>query len=278
MAGFNGQIVLANNIQIDGSQSGSGDFSANGQLLIGGVASPNMAVGIPTASNGVALTLGQNSLAVAGVNATDAVVGVVELATDAETIAGTDSVRGVVPSGLAAKLGAQTANAIPYAAGPTAAMAYLGPLTDGQLIIGSTGAAPVAAQLIAGAGTTISAGPGTITISSTASGDNWTAISASQTLSPNNSYLCVAPGGALSLALPAVAAQFTRITVALEDATSFVITQGAGQQIRLGSQLTTAGAAGSLASTAQGDVVSLVCSVADTKWIVDSAVGNLTLV
>ena len=277
MAGFNGQIVLANNIQVDGSQSGSGDFNANGQLLIGGVAAPNMAVGIPTASNGVALTLGQNSLAVAGVNATDAVVGVVELATNAETIAGTDSVRAVVPSGLAAKLGAQTLNAVPYGAGSSAAMNWLGPLSNGQLVIGSTGAAPVAAVLTAGAGTSIVNGAGSITISSTASGDNWSAIAASQTMAPNNSYLCVAPGGALTLSLPLISAQFTRITVALEGAASFVIAQGPGQQIRLGNLQSTVGPAGSLASTAQGDVVTLVCTVANTNWMVESAVGNLVV-
>jgi hypothetical protein len=43
----------------------------------------------------------------------------------------------------------------------------IGPLLDGELIIGSTGAAPVAATLTAGAGITIVEGPGSITISST---------------------------------------------------------------------------------------------------------------
>lgn len=41
----------------------------------------------------------------------------------------------------------------------------IGPLTNGQLIIGSTGAAPVAATLTAGAGITITPGAGSITIS-----------------------------------------------------------------------------------------------------------------
>lgn len=41
----------------------------------------------------------------------------------------------------------------------------IGPLTNGQLIIGSTGAAPVAASLTAGAGITITPGAGSITIS-----------------------------------------------------------------------------------------------------------------
>lgn len=278
MAGFTNQIVLCENIQTDGNPVGTGSFNANGQLLIGGVAAPNMAVAIPTASNGVALTLGQNSLAVAGVNASETVVGVVELATSAETIAGTDTTRAVVSSGLAAKLGTQTANGIPYGAGTAAAVAWTGALTNGQVVIGSTGVAPVAATLQAGAGTIITNGAGSITIASTSSHDNWSFISASQALVANNAYGCISPGGALSLSLPATSAQGTMITVLLDGATSFTITQAAGQQIRFGNQTTTLGAGGSLASTAQGDCVTLVCRTANTLWAVVSAVGNLTVV
>jgi len=378
MAGFNGQILLANNINVAGSQSASGDFNANGQLLIGGVAAPNMAVGLPTASNGVQLNLGQNSLDVAGITATDSQIGVVELADNAETIAGTatdrantpaslgaklgaqtanaiavgagtaaalawagpltdgqvllgstgvapvggtigtsngvtstsgagtfaiagvtatDSVIGVVeladnaetiagaatdrantPASLAAKLGTQTQFAVPYGGGAAAAVNWLAPLTDGQLVIGSTGVAPVAATLTAGAGTTITNAAGSITIASTSSHDNWSFISASQALVANNSYVCIAPGGALSLSLPATAAQGTMLNVSLDGATSFAITQGAGQQIRFGNLTTTAGAGGSLSSAAQGDSVTLVCTVADTNWLVVAAVGNLSVV
>lgn len=278
MAGFNGDLVLCTNIVTTASQSSAGSFNANGQLLIGGVAAPNMAVAIPTASNGVALTLGQNSLAVAGVNASETVVGVVELATSAETIAGADTTRAVVSSGLAAKLGVQTANGIPYGAGTAAALAWTGALTNGQVVIGSTGVAPVAATLQAGSGTIITNGAGSITIASTSSHDNWSFISASQALVANNAYGCISPGGALSLSLPATSAQGTMITVLLDGATSFTITQGAGQQIRFGNQTTTLGAGGSLASTAQGDCVTLVCRTANTLWAVVSAVGNLTVI
>lgn len=46
----------------------------------------------------------------------------------------------------------------------------IGPLTDGQLLIGSTGSDPVASSLIAGSNITITTGPGSITISSSSSG------------------------------------------------------------------------------------------------------------
>jgi hypothetical protein len=46
----------------------------------------------------------------------------------------------------------------------------IGPLTDGQLIIGSTGNAPVATTLISGLGVTIVEGPGSITINASSVG------------------------------------------------------------------------------------------------------------
>ena len=55
-------------------------------------------------------------------SATTIAEGVVELATDAESIAGTDTARAIVPSSLLAKLGAMTANCIPYGAGTAAAI------------------------------------------------------------------------------------------------------------------------------------------------------------
>lgn len=59
---------------------------------------------------------------------------------------------------------AATANTFLYGQGSNLAMSELGPLTNGQLIIGSTGAAPVAGSLTQpAAGLTIGGGAGTIT-------------------------------------------------------------------------------------------------------------------
>lgn len=52
-------------------------------------------------------------------------------------------------------------------------------LTDGQVIIGSTGATPVAASLTAGSGVTITPGAGSITIAATGSGGTVTSVTAS---------------------------------------------------------------------------------------------------
>jgi hypothetical protein len=82
----------------------------------------------------------------------------------------------------------------------------------------------------------------------------------------------------LSLSLPATSAVGNVIEVSLDGATSFTITQGAGQQIRLGNVATTAGVGGSLASTQQGDSVRLVCRTANLLWNVLSSMGNPTIV
>ncbi len=62
-----------------------------------------------------------------------------------------------------------TANTFLQGTGSTTPSVPLGPLTDGQLIIGSTGLAASAANLTAGTNITITNGPGSITINSTSS-------------------------------------------------------------------------------------------------------------
>jgi len=106
----------------------------------------------------------------------------------------------------------------------------------------------------------------------------WNVISASEAMASNNGYVCVSPGGALALSLPVVSAVGDLIEVTLDGSTSFSVTQGAGQQIRMGNLSTTAGVGGSISSTAQGDSIQMVCSVADLKWNILSTTGNPTIV
>jgi hypothetical protein len=131
-------------------------------------------------------------------------------------------------------------------------------------------------NVLGGGGTTTSGSGSTITI--TSAGTPWTNISTSQPLFVSNGYFCVSPGGALSLSLPATSAVGAIIEVALAGATSFTITQGAGQQISLGNASTTAGVGGSLTSTQQGDTVRIVCRTANLLWVVMSGMGNPTII
>ncbi len=105
----------------------------------------------------------------------------------------------------------------------------------------------------------------------------WQTITASQTLAVNNGYMCISPGAALSLALPATATIGDIIEVTLDGATSFVITQSAGQQIRVGNVETTLGAGGTLTTLAAGDWLQLTAQSA-TRWNGCIKSGNFTVV
>jgi len=140
-------------------------------------------------------------------------------------------------------------------------------------------AVPVANVLnVLGSGGITTTGVGnTVTISVSGSGLTWSLISANQALVSNHGYI-VNGGAAISLSLPAASALGDIIEVTLDGATSFAITQGAGQQIRLGNQQTTSGAGGSMTTTQAGDTIRMVCQTANLKWNVLSSMGNLTVV
>jgi hypothetical protein len=119
----------------------------------------------------------------------------------------------------------------------------------------------------------------TLTISVGGAGLVWQRITGSGALAINNGYIAVAPGGALTLSLPVTSNTGDIIEVVLNGATSWQITQGAGQQIRVGNTTTTLGAGGSITSTAQGDGIRIVCDTANTLWVVTpSPIGVLTVV
>lgn len=132
-------------------------------------------------------------------------------------------------------------------------------------------------EILGTGGVSTSVASNVMTITVSAEGMTWNLISSSQTLSPNNGYFCVSPGGILSLRLPPVSNLGDVIEICLDGSAGFTITQGAGQTIRLGNVSTTAGIGGSLTSTQQGDVLRLVCQVANLKWNVLSCEGNLTI-
>jgi hypothetical protein len=124
-------------------------------------------IGNNTAGINIVGTPGTNTLTVSCMQATTAQRGTVFLATDAQAIAGTDTVNALTSSNLAAKLGTQTIHSLALFQGSTGAMTPLGAATNGQIPIGSTGLDPVLATITAGAGITVSNGAGTITISAT---------------------------------------------------------------------------------------------------------------
>ena len=145
---------------------------------------------------------------------------------------------------------------------------------------GNTGSGSAAANvfnIIGSSGTTTNVSGSTLTITGDGLGVTWSVIGASQALAVNNGYVCTT-GAALSLSLPATSILGQVVQITLDGSTSFTVTQAAGQSIRFGNVSTTVGVGGSMVSTAQGDSIKMVCSVANTKWNVLSSVGNLTIV
>ena len=62
MPGFDNNTVYANNVDFSGSVNPSPKITADGQMLIGSTATPNIKVGIPTGSTGIVVTTGSGSL------------------------------------------------------------------------------------------------------------------------------------------------------------------------------------------------------------------------
>lgn len=92
--------------------------------------------------------------------------GVVLLATNAETIAGTVTTKATTPDDIKAKLGSQTLHGIPYGGGATAALNWLAEASNGQIPIGNTGNPPALGNITSTDGSvSVNNGPGTIDLS-----------------------------------------------------------------------------------------------------------------
>lgn len=156
---------------------------------------------------------------------------------------------------------------------------WSGTMTNGQVIIGSTGSIPVAANLVGSSGVSITNGAGTITISGSGSGIGWNNVTAtSATMSPDSGYVAN-NAGLVTLTLPTIAAFGTAISVIGLGAGGWTIAQNASQTIHIGNVATTVGGGGSVSSTNQYDSVNLICVVANTTWVATGGVqGALTIV
>lgn len=102
-------------------------------------------------------------------DATEMQKGVVLLASNVDALAGTDTTKAMTPDDVQEKIGAQTLHGLAYGDGNAAAIAWLGEAADGQIPIGDTGGIPVLANITSLDGSiTVTNGPGTIDLSSTA--------------------------------------------------------------------------------------------------------------
>jgi hypothetical protein len=150
-------------------------------------------------------------------------------------------------------------------------------LTNGQIVIGSTAGAPLAATLTAGTGITITNAANSITIASNGANPWVDQTTASVTMAVNTGYTSDAGASLVTFTLPATAAIGDSVEINGKNAGGYTIAQAAGQVIHYGNQVTTVGVTGSLASSNQWDCVKLRCVTANTTWTVVSSTGNLTV-
>jgi hypothetical protein len=159
------------------STSGAGNIvtiniakGTNGQVLIGQGATSNAVWATVGTSNGVTSTIGAGTLSIGGISASTSQIGVVILASDAETIAGTDSSKVIVPTSLKAKLGLQTIHALPIGTSDTVALGWLAVGATGETLMGATGAdcgwtgsPSFSGSVTAGTGLTVTLGDAVVT-------------------------------------------------------------------------------------------------------------------
>ena len=144
-------------------------------------------------------------------------------------------------------------------------------LTNGQLLIGSTGVAPVAAAIIGGIGITVTNGAGSITIDASGSGSDVVNVTTStQAMLPNTKYIINYASGLCTLTLPATFSIGDEIEVMGNSAGGWSIIQNTGQNIRVGS-LSTTTTSGSLSSANRYDCIKIEGLVADTTMTTTSS-------
>lgn len=148
---------------------------------------------------------------------------------------------------------------------------------DGELLIGSTGNDPVVTTLTAGQGINISNTPGQIEISSTGELTWEIVTAATKQMDENVSYVANNATGVVEFTLPSTVALGSVFTLYANTDDGFRILQNTGQTIRVGKAITSAGSSGNIQSKTIGDVVRVVCTVADTEFAVVSMIGNLQI-
>lgn len=236
----------------------------NGQLVIGSTGADPVAASLTAPAAGITITGGAGTVTFALADDLSAVEGLATTGIVSRTAANTWTATSITQH--AVLIGA--ASEVP---------ANLGPLTNGQLVIGSTGAAPVAATLTAGTDISITEGAGTITINSTAvEGLAWEEVTAaSDTIAAGEGFI-TNRGTLVTVTLPATAAIGDTFGIINKGAGFVNIAQNAGDQIIFGNQSTTAGVGGSLQATAIGDCVEIV-AYSTNEFYVRSSIGNWTV-
>jgi hypothetical protein len=175
--------------------------------------------------------------------------------------------------------GISTANSATLVTNSSGVPVFTSSMTNGQVLIGSTGATPTPATLIQGSGITITNGAGTISIAASGASANVVdQTSSSVTMTTNTVYIIDNGASLVTLTLPTTAALGAFFEIIGFSAGGWQIAQATGQTIHFNSTNTTTGTGGSLASSQQYNCVRIRCSKANTDFTVCESQGNLTVV
>lgn len=152
---------------------------------------------------------------------------------------------------------------------------------DGVITInGDSGSATGNTITIAGGtNVTTSATGSTVTIdASGGSSFTWSEqTGTTQAMAVGNGYI-LNNAGLVTATLPATAAVGDLMEIVGKGAGGWLMAQNSGQTVHFGDQDTTTGAGGSLASTGRYDCISIICTTADTDFVIKSSNGNITVV
>mgnify|MGYP003648936629 CR=1 FL=1 len=284
-------ISFTDNMSFDGTERG-GAFDTNGQVWLGSGTLPHVRKSIFTSSDAsvsfvysdTSATEGQMDVTITGGTTVGKTLRgntgpLISPVAGNWNIYGSGSLTSVSAGNtLTMNLTGLTNHSVLVGAG-TNTITNLAVGGNGQVLLGSLGADPVFNDVNPGTGISVQGGPGTLTINAIGGGLSWADITiASVTLAINNGYISNR-ASLVTYTLPAVAglgAMFAVTNINVD--VGWRIAQRAGQQIRLGSSLTTSGVGGYLESTQLGDSIVLICTVANTSFIAINWVGFLTIV
>lgn len=133
---------------------------------------------------------------------------------------------------------------------------------------------------IVGSGTVSTSATGsTVTITGSGGGGfMWSEVTGtSQALVKDNGYIAN-NAGLVTFTLPATAALGDTFKIVGKGAGLFKVAQNAGQSIRISTSTTSTGVGGSITSTDDADSIEIVCTTANTGFIVSAMIGNYTVV
>jgi len=160
----------------------------------------------------------------------------------------------------------------------TGAVTALSVGTNGQPIIGATGADPAFATLTSTGGTvSFTTGANTLNLEASGGGLSWSEITdASKTIVVGQGYIANR-GTLITFTLPATASVGDEFAISGLGAGGWKIAQGADQYIIVGADTSTTGSGGHIDSTNDYDCVEAVCIVEDDGWVIRDYIGTISV-